>query len=107
VTRNGVPESGRCAAPESEAGTPRWVESSVSAQAPTARASTRTDPRLTNERITELLETDRARRGMARPEGSGFSPGCEPGLWPEPEVGADADHVVGGPGVGLFWDVGA
>src|SRR5437773_6668963 len=106
VTRNGVPESGRCAAPASETGTPRWVESSVSAQAPTARASTRTDPRLTNERITELLETDRARRGTARPKGSGFSPGCEPGLRPEPEVGADAEHAVCGPVVELFRVVG-
>src|SRR4029077_14103292 len=61
-----------------ETGTPRWAASSVSAQPHRARASARTDARVTNERITELLETDRARRGLARPKGSGFSSGCEP-----------------------------
>src|SRR5690348_2587861 len=61
-----------------ETGTPRWAASSVSAQPHRARASARTDARVTNERITQLLETDGARRGLARPKGSGFSSGCEP-----------------------------
>src|SRR4029077_17312464 len=61
-----------------ETGTPRWAASSGSAQPHRARGSARTGARGTNERITELLETDRARRGLARPKGSGFSSGCEP-----------------------------
>src|SRR2546422_6972909 len=67
VTRNGVPESGRCAALASETGTPRWVESSVSAQPVSERASMRTDPRVTRKRITQLLEADGARHSRARP----------------------------------------
>src|SRR2546422_16722 len=106
VTRNGVPESGRCAALASETGTPRWVESSVSAQPVSERASMRTDPRVTRKRITQLLEADGARPGMARPKGSGSTAGCEPGLQsqlrPEPEVGADAEDAVSRPVVELF-----